>query len=207
MTHSSLDPRFQRLELNYDESKPHQSANQDQFITFEAFQLVKANKPFEHVGIVHAPDRDIAFLFAKEQYSRRGNECLAMAIVSSSDITLSHTTEGKVNVMDSLPDATISAGDTEESWAVFGLKKRGKHHIMLGEVTALSPSDAFLKAKELYYTTPMVNLWTCKKSALLFTDQEDQDMWNTLNDKKYRDAIAYKSADKINAYLASQKNQ
>ena len=78
---------------------------------------------------------------------------------------------------------------------------------MLGEVTALSPSDAFLKAKELYYTTPMVNLWACKKSALLFTDQEDQDMWNTLNDKKYRDAIAYKSADKINAYLASQKNQ
>jgi ring-1,2-phenylacetyl-CoA epoxidase subunit PaaB len=206
MTYSSLDPRFQRLALDYDESKPHTSALQDQFVTFEAFQLVKANKPFEHVGTVHAPDIDIAFLFAKEQYSRRGNECLAMAIVGSSDITLSHTTEGKVNVMDSLPEPTDTNTEAE-AWAVFGLKKRGKHHIMLGEVTATSVADAFLQAKELYYTTPLVNLWACKKSAILFTDQEDQDMWNTLNDKKYRDAIAYKSADKIKAYLELQKNQ
>jgi len=198
---TSLDPRFNRVELDYDPTHLHEAKTQDQFSTFEAFQLVKESKPFEHVGIVHAPDAEIAFLFAKEQYSRRGNTCLAMAIVSTNDMHISAHTEGAVNIMDNLGEVTdIPADAIEEQWVVFGLKKRGKHHIMLGEVAAKSPTDAYFKAKEHYYSSPLVNLWACKKTAILFTDEADKDIWNTLSDKKYRDAIAYKSADLINAY-------
>ena len=36
------------------------------------------------------------------------------------------------------------------------------------------------------------------------SDEEDADIWNTLKEKKYRDAIDYKAADRIKAFKAEQ---
>ena len=41
-------------------------------LTFEVFHQKKRGQHHVHVGIVHAPNQDMALLYAKEQYARRG---------------------------------------------------------------------------------------------------------------------------------------
>ena len=59
----------------------------DQFETYEVFHQKKEGAPFVYVGPVHAPEADLAFLFAKEQYSRRF-ACTGMWVVPTSAITV-----------------------------------------------------------------------------------------------------------------------
>ena len=66
----SLDPRIDRAQLNHDPIEPLKVM--DQFQTFEVFHQTKRGQQHVHVGIVHAPNPDMALLYAKEQYARRG---------------------------------------------------------------------------------------------------------------------------------------
>jgi len=69
--HKSLDPRITRADLKIEEQiDPLKEL--DQFQTFEVFHQKKRGQQHVHVGIVHAPNADMALLYAKEQYSRRG---------------------------------------------------------------------------------------------------------------------------------------
>ena len=66
----SLDPRVNRaqIELN-NEIKPLNEL--DQWETYEVFHQKKRGDQHMHVGIVHAPNAEMALLFGKEQYGRR----------------------------------------------------------------------------------------------------------------------------------------
>lgn len=66
----SLDPRITRAEIDYTQIDPLE--NLDQFQTYEVFHQSKRGSQHMHVGIVHAPNPEMALLYAKEQYSRRG---------------------------------------------------------------------------------------------------------------------------------------
>lgn len=116
----SLDPRISRARLD-DQSCDGQLSEHEHFETFEVFQQVKRGTHHQHVGSLHAPNPEIAILFAKEQYCRRGKS---------------------------------------------------------------------------------VNLWVVKTSDVFVTDYEDADIFETTEDKKYRDPEAYKVMDRINAYKA-----
>lgn len=70
-TIESLDPRITRAKINYDGISPLESL--DQFQTYEVFHQLKRGAQHVHVGIVHAPNPEMALLYAKEQYSRRGS--------------------------------------------------------------------------------------------------------------------------------------
>lgn len=67
----SLDPRITReqIELN---NTIDPLKDLDQWETFEVFHQRKRGEQHIHVGIVHAPNPEMALLFAKEQYGRRG---------------------------------------------------------------------------------------------------------------------------------------
>lgn len=67
----SLDPRISREQI--EENNPiNPLADMDQWETYEVFHQKKRGDQHEHVGIVHAPNPEMALLFAKEQYGRRG---------------------------------------------------------------------------------------------------------------------------------------
>lgn len=67
----SLDPRVTRAQIELDNDiKP--LAELDQWETFEVFHQKKRGDQHMHVGIVHAPNAEMALLFAKEQFGRRG---------------------------------------------------------------------------------------------------------------------------------------
>ena len=65
----SLDPRIARANLSGGNSSDME--NLLHFQTYEVFHQKKRGAQHQHVGIVHAPNPDMALLYAKEQYARR----------------------------------------------------------------------------------------------------------------------------------------
>lgn len=69
-THS-FDPRVKRMELP--ESGGTQTIeDKGHWPTWEVFVQKKSGTQHAHAGIVHAPNAEMALVFAKEQYGRRG---------------------------------------------------------------------------------------------------------------------------------------
>ena len=100
-TIDSLDPRITRAKINYDGIKPLEDL--DQFQTYEVFHQVKRGAQHVHVGIVHAPNPEMALLYAKEQYSRRGKTTNLWVVPSNAvfatqyeDSDIFTTTEEKI---------------------------------------------------------------------------------------------------------------
>jgi len=195
----SLDPRISRLEIpsNWDQGLEKEPL--DQLETYEVFVQAQEKKPFQHEGIVHASDKDLAFLFAKEQFSRRYT-CTGIWICRTSDIFVSPYTEAGQNAYDlSLPEPET---DGEEfQYEIFHLYKRGKQHKHVGAVKARGVKHAVHLAKDQFpESKPVLNIWVVKSSDFFKSKEEDKDIWSTLPEKQFRDAIAYKGADKIKEY-------
>ncbi len=81
----SLDPRVTRLEIPEEQGMEPIRPN-EYFETYEVFHQAKSGDKHIHVGSVHAPSPEMAFLFAKEQYGRR-SKSYNIWIVRSTDIT------------------------------------------------------------------------------------------------------------------------
>ncbi|MCO6495341.1 MAG: 1,2-phenylacetyl-CoA epoxidase subunit B [Bacteroidetes bacterium] len=80
----SLDPRITRSEIELE--KPFDEAKElDQWQTYEVFHQTKRGQQHQHVGCVHAPNAEMALLFAKEVYGRRGL-CVNLWVAKSSNI-------------------------------------------------------------------------------------------------------------------------
>ena len=82
----SLDPRINRVKLPQENTTV---GEQEYWQTFEVFHQEKRGKHHVHVGAVHAPDAEMALVFAKEQYARR-KQCVNLWVVPSSEIFAFH---------------------------------------------------------------------------------------------------------------------
>jgi ring-1,2-phenylacetyl-CoA epoxidase subunit PaaB len=80
----SLDPRIRRADL---EASPASSglAQNEEWETYAVFHQDKRGEQHVFVGIVHAPDPELALLFAKEQFGRR-KKTVNLWVVRSADI-------------------------------------------------------------------------------------------------------------------------
>lgn len=67
----SLDPRITRENIE-ENNTIAPLVPMDNWETYEAFHQKKRGDQHMHVGIVHAPNPEMALLFAKDQYGRRG---------------------------------------------------------------------------------------------------------------------------------------
>lgn len=218
---SSFDPRMNRLGLPDAPVTASTKSALDQFGTYEVFHQKKEGAPFVYVGPVHAPEADVAFLFAKEQFSRRF-ACTGLWVVPTVAITVTAYVGDQESAYDTLPllpelelapestgaelvddsvmeEAAYAAG--EEDYDIFHLKKRGKAHQHVGKVRAGTPAGALQVAKVLFgEQRPVVNVWAVRAADILRSDADDRDIWTTTPDKKYRDAISYKVQDRIDKF-------
>lgn len=197
---SSLDPRINRLGLSENQSAFANASSEGD--PFEMFWLPKVGKPYEHVGIVHAADKDLALIYAKEQYSRRGGNCYGLMSAASAAIWASPVTDAGDNAFDALDEAPVS-GWIGRSMMVFGLKKRGKQHILLGSIEA-EDAIAFEEKLRALRMEPCMSVWIVPASETSTLEAGEAGLWNTLPEKLYREAISYKSADKIKAFVQSR---
>lgn len=86
MTIQSLDPRVSRLQLPDSAPSASDSLTElNHLQTYEVFHQAKSGGRHTHVGSVHAPNAELAVLFAKEQFGRR-SVCINMWVVKTEDI-------------------------------------------------------------------------------------------------------------------------
>jgi ring-1,2-phenylacetyl-CoA epoxidase subunit PaaB len=96
----SLDPRITRAQLDETATNGHLDT-MDHWQTYEVFAQKKRGAHHEHVGSVHAPNSEMAILFAKEQFARRG-VCVNIWVTKTADIT---TTEYEdADIFETTPD-------------------------------------------------------------------------------------------------------
>ena len=98
----SFDPRMNRLGLPDAPATKATKTALDQFGTYEVFHQKKEGAPYVYVGPVHAPEADVAFLFAKEQFSRRF-ACTGLWVVPTTAITVTAYVGDQESAYDTLP--------------------------------------------------------------------------------------------------------
>ena len=193
----SLDPRVNRLPQNM--GNPAEKTALDQLTTFEVFVQPKPGKPFQHEGIVHASDIEMAYLFAKESFTRRFT-CSSLCVVPTDQVVTSSMTDGIDSAFDRLDDVSSVASD-RKAYELFVLVKRGRQHVHAGTIEAASPKEAMTSIRPAWAGKVVANIWAIPKSAFRFTRESEIDLWTTLPEKKFRDAADYKGGDKLKQFL------
>ena len=96
----SLDPRITREEIEL--NNPIDPLKEfDQWETYEVFHQKKRGDQHMHVGIVHAPNAEMAFLFAKEQFGRRGTS-VNIWVVKTTNVYTSEYDDS--DIFDTIPE-------------------------------------------------------------------------------------------------------
>ena len=198
----SIDPRVLRLPVIGQPGTIQPKVPMDQFGSFEVFVQPKEGKPFQHEGIVHSPNLEMAYVLAKEAFTRRFT-CSSMYVVETRKVYVSPTTDGNVNAYDFINDQAASG--EKNVFEIYHLLKRGKQHIHVGSVEAGTSEEAISEAKKRIYSKLVYNIWAIRRSDIRLTTPEEQDLWTTLPDKRFRDAADYKGGDKLKEFLEKQK--
>lgn len=200
----SLDPRVKRLPEIGTGKQPNPVDIHDQFETFEVFVQPKQGKPFQHEGAIHAPNLEMAYIFAKENFTRRFT-CTSLFVVETRNVYVSAMTEGMENIYDVLTQKTFPQGENIP-YEIFHLMKRGKQHVHVGCVEAASPDEAMAAARKQFDKGAVVfNIWAVPKKDIRYTSSDEADLWLTLPEKKFRDATDYKGGQKLKEFLDRSK--
>lgn len=200
----SLDPRVNRLPRVGEPDTILPKVPLDQFGTFEVFVQPKEGKPFQHEGIVHAPNLEMAFVLAKEAFTRRFT-CVSINVVETRNVYVSPMTDATQSAYDVITDTPPQPGE-KASFEIYHLLKRGKQHQHVGVVQATSPQEAMSEAKKVLNSDKVVyNIWAIRTSDIRFTSPEEKELWLTLPEKKFRDAADYKGGDKLKEFLEKIK--
>ena len=203
---NSLDPRVNRLSINTYPVSREPKAPLDQFGTFEVFVQPKEGKPFQHEGIVHAPNLEMAYVLAKEAFTRRF-VCVSLYVVDTRHVAVSLMTESDTNVYQQIEDVAEQPGE-KVSHEIYHLARRGKQHVHVGTVQAVNAHDALVKAKHQFNSGKgLCNVWAVRTGDIRFTLPEEKDLWVTLPEKKFRDAAEYKGGDKLKVFIEGRSKQ
>lgn len=194
----SLDPRVNRLPEIGTPGVVTPKAPLDQWGTFEVFVQPKEGKPFQHEGAVHSADLELAYVLAKETFTRRFT-CASLYVVDTRDVFVSPVSDGSQNAYALLPEIPSESGSV--SFEVYHLLKRGKQHVHAGTVQASTPDGAMAEARKKFGDKQVFNIWVIQTDRIRFTSDAEKDLWITLPEKKFRDASDYKGGDKLKEFL------
>lgn len=99
----SLDPRINRISDLPSDQETVIVEHREGWITFEVFHQKKKGTQHVHVGIVHAPNAEMALVFAKESFARRG-ATTNLWVVRSEDILA--TDYDDTDIFETTPEKT-----------------------------------------------------------------------------------------------------
>ena len=198
----SLDPRVNRLSPQ-DTDDSMAKSQLDQLESYEIFLQLKEGRPYTHVGIVHAATEEFAFIFAKEQFSRRLT-CNGIWVARTQNV-FSTTLSEEGTACDNVPEINDPDGPLSD-YEIFHLLKRGKQQMHAGTIQGSGYQDALMHAKtSITASQPIISIWVIKSDDLFRSADNDRDMWATLPEKIYRDAIDYKGQSKIDEFKNSSQ--
>jgi ring-1,2-phenylacetyl-CoA epoxidase subunit PaaB len=205
MALNSLDPRVNRLPVIKVAEQNKANTSLNQFGSFEVFVQPKEGKPFQHEGAVQAPNQEMAFVLAKETFTRRFT-CVSICVADTRNVHVSEISEGDQNVYDLIANAQKEPSELK-TFEIYHLFKRGKQHIHVGQVEASSAGVAFSEAKLKFRNEKVVvNVWAIASEHIRFTTSAERELWITLPEKKFRDASDYKGGEKLRSFLENSKS-
>jgi ring-1,2-phenylacetyl-CoA epoxidase subunit PaaB len=147
----------------------------------------------------------MSFVLAKEAFTRRFL-CTSLYVVDTRNVYVSAMTDGTANAYDFILDTPPQTGE-KTKYEIYHLLKRGKQHQHIGTVQAATPQEAMAEAKKVFKNDKMVyNVWGIRADDIRFTSPEEQELWLTLPEKKFRDASDYKGGDKLKEFLERTKS-
>ncbi len=197
----SLDPRVSRLPEVTLGNYPVNPT--DQLNSFEVFVQPRLGKSFQHEGSIRASDLELAFILAKETFTRRFT-CVALWVTPTDSISVSDFTEGTESIYQQMKP-TSATTENDHAFEIFEMPKRGKQHLHIGRVNASSGAEALGKAAGLQKPDAQAcNLWAIPCDAIRYTTEEEKNLWLTLPEKKFRDATEYKGGEKLKNFLDRQ---
>ncbi|HOX83174.1 MAG TPA: phenylacetic acid degradation b [Chryseolinea sp.] len=196
---NSLDPRVNRLPEIGNPQNIQDKEQLDQFGTFEVFVQPKEGKPFQHEGALHAPNLEMAYILAKETFTRRFT-CTSLYVVDTRNVYVSPITERDQNAYDLVENVSDQSKE-KRSFEIYHLLKRGKQHVHVGSVKASTPQEAMSVAKNQLNAGKVFNIWSVASNDIRFTSDEEKELWLTLPEKKFRDAADYKGGEKLSSFL------
>jgi len=161
----------------------------------------KEPRRVKHEGCVHATSLEMALIFAKEQYSRRGM-CSGLWVTATKDIIVTDYTDNATDVYNQFDTLNNCTG---KEYSIFHMFKRGIQHSFAGTVNADTPQNALSCSKGLIERKkPVLNAWLVETSLVLKTTDDDMVIWNTTPEKLFREAIDYKTAEKLKSFKDKQ---
>ncbi|MFB3906328.1 MAG: phenylacetic acid degradation protein [Acidobacteriota bacterium] len=129
-----------------------------QWPRFEVFLIEEDGKPAEHVGSVHAPDREMALLNARDVFVRRPR-CRHLWVVPSAHV-LFRTAEELMH------DQPRSGGGTEQRYLVFA-KPSHREPLALWECLSATSAETALAAAVGTASRRLWPLWAVFPEAKL----------------------------------------
>jgi len=95
--------------------------------------------------------------------------------------------------------------DQFETWEVFHQQKRGDFSEHVGSLHAPNAELALVMAKEQYARRfKCVGIWVVRTADILTLNTEDEDIFATNAEKKYRDAGGYRVGNRVSAFKQQQ---
>jgi ring-1,2-phenylacetyl-CoA epoxidase subunit PaaB len=123
MLMKSFDPRISRLDLPENEGKEEVLEKAENWETYEVFHQKKRGDQHVHVGIVHAPNPEIALILAKEAFGRR-RQTANLWIVKSADV---HATEyDNQDIFETTPEKTYR--EASDYYCMDRIRKYQREH-------------------------------------------------------------------------------
>ena len=104
-------------------------------------------------------------------------------------------------------EAVKTDGDNKwESFEVFHQKKTGTAYVHVGSLQASDHEMAIVLAKEQYgWRQTTTGLWVVKSANVFALDDDETNMFATTPEKKHREAVVYKTRDKITEFKNRNK--
>jgi ring-1,2-phenylacetyl-CoA epoxidase subunit PaaB len=107
----------------------------------------------------------------------------------------------RIELSQSQGSETVHKEEEWETYEVFHQKKRGEQHLHVGIVHAPNPEIALLFAKEQFGRRRITaNIWVVNTRDVNASEYEDQDIWDTVPEKTYREASDYYVMDRIRKF-------
>ena len=122
-------------------------------------------------------------------------------MVQTSKVFVSPLSEGDKNAFDLIQEPAKSNNE-ESFFEIYVLQKRGKQPVHHGQVKGSSAEEAMWNARQqLNKGTQVFQVWAIRTNDIRFTNNDENDLWQTLPEKKFRDASDYKGGDKLKEFI------
>jgi ring-1,2-phenylacetyl-CoA epoxidase subunit PaaB len=159
-----------------------------QWSRYIVFQQDDPYVPYRYDGSVHAPDAELALLYARDVFTRRPS-CIGLWIVRA-DRVFSRTAEELANG----PELADQPGEAEP-YTVFVKRDHKGAHTSVGEVEASSPEGALKLALTTFPDKKAIVWWVCPSRAITRSGREDVDGLFQMSDapRFYREQDEFKT--------------